>query len=304
MTNSSDWTRREFIAGIAGASGLAAATSRKLGYIDAHAHVWSGDTARWPRAAAVPGQKVEPTAFLPEELLGHGKPSGVTRVVLIQRGFHGNDNRYMFSVLQKQRDRFSAVARIDHLAPNAPATMKQLEQQGARGFRISPDGKPLTWLDSAGMDTLWRFAAERRLAICPLVDPNALPSIERMCARHPETTVVIDHLCRIGVSGSFEEADIRALCALGARKQVHVKVSGFHALGGKAPPYLDLRPLIRRVYDAYGASRLMWGTDAPSQVINGNSYQAAFALVNERLDFLSKSDRDWILRGTAERIFF
>jgi predicted TIM-barrel fold metal-dependent hydrolase len=124
-----------------------------------------------------------------------------------------------------------------------------------------------------------------------------------MCARHPETIVVIDHLARIGARGNFPKPEIEALCALAARPRVHVKVSAFHALGRKAPPYLDLAPLIRRVVADFGASRLMWGTDSPFAVANGNTYAAAFALIQDRLD-LSASDRNELLRHTAERIFF
>ncbi len=52
--------------------------------------------------------------------------------------------------------------------------------------------------------------------------------------------MVIDHLCRIGVSGTVAEPDVQALCAMAKHKNVTVKVSAFYALGQKKPPYLDL----------------------------------------------------------------
>jgi predicted TIM-barrel fold metal-dependent hydrolase len=155
------WTRRQFLASTPFATAAAKAASENDGYIDAHAHVWSADTQRWPRLPAAAGQNSGPAGFPPEVLLEHARRSGVTRVVLIQRGFYGNDNRYMLEVLRQRPGRFSAVARLDHLAPDAPAVMRRLEQAGVRGFRISPGGDPHGWLDSPAMDALWAFAANR-----------------------------------------------------------------------------------------------------------------------------------------------
>jgi hypothetical protein len=35
-----------------------------------------------------------------------------------------------------------------------------------------------------------------------------------------------------------------------------------------------------------------------------NTYQASIGLVRDRLDFLSKADREWLLAKTAEAVFF
>jgi predicted TIM-barrel fold metal-dependent hydrolase len=86
-------------------------------------------------------------------------------------------------------------------------------------------------------------------------------------------------------------------------KKVKVKVSAFYALGKKKPPHDDLAPMIRRLVDAYGADRLMWASDCPFQVDN-EEYEDSIALIRDRLDFLSASDKDWILRKTAEQTFF
>jgi hypothetical protein len=48
----------------------------------------------------------------------------------------------------------------------------------------------------------------------------------------------------------------------------------------------------------------MWASDCPFQVENGHTYRDSIELVRSRLDFLTASDRDWLLKGTAERVFF
>ncbi len=47
----------------------------------------------------------------------------------------------------------------------------------------------------------------------------------------------------------------------------------------------------------------MWASDCLFQIPNG-PYEDSIALVRDRLDFLSPEDREWILRGTAEAVFF
>jgi predicted TIM-barrel fold metal-dependent hydrolase len=84
---------------------------------------------------------------------------------------------------------------------------------------------------------------------------------------------------------------------------VYVKVSAFYALGAKRPPHDDLAPVIQRVYDAFGPSRLMWGSDCPFQTM-AESYEDSIALVRDRLAFLGPTDREWLLRRTAETVFF
>src|SRR6185369_2188204 len=125
----------------------------------------------------------------------------------------------------------------------------------------------------------------------------------RMCRRFPDTPVVIDHLCLVGASGEINPAEAQALCDMAKHKKVTVKVSAFYALGKKKPPYLDLGPLIKQVYDAYGPERLMWATDCPYQVVD-HTYQQSIDLIRHGLDFLKAEDKEWILRKTAERVFF
>ena len=83
-----------------------------------------------------------------------------------------------------------------------------------------------------------------------------------------------------------------------------MKVSAFYALGKKKAPYTDLGPMIRRLYEAFGPRRLMWASDCPYQVQGDHTYRDSIELVRSRLDFLSEDDREWLLRKTAERVFF
>lgn len=231
-------------------------------------------------------------------------PAGVSRVVLIQMSFYRYDNSYMVDCIRAYPGMFSGVGIVDASAPAPDQKMKELARHGVRGFRIVPGSSPEAWLDTDGMHTMWRAGAAARLAMCPLIGPDALAGIDRMCMKHPDTPVVIDHLARIGADGTVRDQDVKALCALARHRNVKVKLSAFYALGQKQAPYADLAPLIQRVHEAYGARRLMWASDCPFQVENGHRYAPSIALIREGLPFLSPEDRSWILGRTAASVFF
>jgi predicted TIM-barrel fold metal-dependent hydrolase len=281
--------------------------------IDAHVHVWTPDTDHYPLAAGFTKEEMKPPSFTPEQLFGHCRPSGVGRIVLIQMSFYGLDNSYMLDMMKLHQGTFRGVAVIDWNAPRPDDEMRKLAKLGVRGFRVYPgvwkDGRvekmPETrdWLAGEGFERMFRTAPETGQSICCLINPADLAALDAMCRRHPESPVVIDHLCRIGADGVIRDADVQSLCRMARHKSVRVKVSAFYALGQKKPSHDDLAPFIRRVFDAFGPERLMWASDCPFQVDN-ETYENSIALVRDRLDFLSAGDRDWLLRRTAERVFF
>jgi predicted TIM-barrel fold metal-dependent hydrolase len=174
-----------------------------------------------------------------------------------------------------------------------------------RGFRIHPGAQAVDrWISSLGMAAMWKIGAAERLAMCALINPEALPAIDRMCEKFPDTPVVIDHFARIGRDGTIRDSEVAQLCRLARHQQAHVKISAFYALGKKTSPYLDLAPMIRSLLNSFGPQRLMWATDCPFQVQAGHTYHDSIELVRTRLDFLSADDRQWLLRKAAERVFF
>jgi len=302
-------SRRSFLraaggAGLAAAAGCATADTRP-GHIDAHVHVWPTGTAKYPLAPHMTkGGCVD--SFTPEQLFAHCKPEGVTRIVLIQMSFFQFDNSYMLDAIANYPGVFSGVGIVNEHEAGVARRMKDLARRGVRGFRIhaGKEKDPGVWLGTPGMAEMWRAAADEGLSICPLISPDALPFIGKMCAKYPRTSVVIDHFARIGVTGSMARADLDPLLNLSKHPHVRVKASAFYVLGKRQPPYLDLGPMIRECRDAFGAQRLMWASDCPFQVGPGHTYHDSIALIRDRLDFLSREDKEWLLGRTAENVFW
>jgi len=316
-------TRRGLLqAGLVGAAGMAlgepsvnaAAAEKKdltkedltTGCIDAHSHIWTRDVKSYPLAKGQTVDDLDPPSFTAEELLKTAEKESVTRVVLIAHNrYYRWDNSYMTDSAKKYPGRFRVVGMVDDAKPNPDVAMRNLLKKRVTGFRITPRIRGRDkWLKTEGMQAMWKCAADTRQPMCCLINPQDLPDIDAMCRRYPDTPVVIDHLGRVGVSGTIDERDVQRLCRLARHQHVFVKVSAFYALGKKKPPYSDLMPLVRRVYDAFGPKRLMWASDSPYQLVGEHSYKASISLVRDKLDFLSKADREWLLRKTAEAVYF
>jgi len=311
--SSSASSRRSFLQAIAGAGVLGAAAHGAAvdaapgdGWVDAHSHIWTSDLGRYPLADGQPVGVLQPKDFTAEQLIELGGQSGVKRFVLIQhKPHHGLDNSYLLDAIARHPGVFSGVACVAAEGALPDRDMRRLGKSGMRGFRIRPgEGAADRWRDSPGIVAMWACAAETGLAICPLINPDFLPEVDAMCQRFPQAAVVIDHFARIGIDGTVRDDEVALLAGLARHPRVHVKVSAFYALGNKQPPHDELIPMIRRLFDAYGPQRLMWATDCPYQLTAPNSYASSIELVRDRIDFLTPADRSWLLRGTADTVFF
>jgi predicted TIM-barrel fold metal-dependent hydrolase len=294
-------------AGVAAVAGLkpVLGAEKITDVIDAHSHIWTRDIEKFPLAKTAKVADLDPASFTTAELLALVRPLGVNRVVLIQHHlFYGYDNTYMIDAARRHPGVFRVVGMVDELKPNVAERMRTLAKQQVSGFRITSWIRKEKWLTGPGMKSMWECAAATGQAICCLMDPPFLESLDKMCKRRPDTRVVVDHFARIGVDGKIRKADVDQLCELAKHRNTHVKISAYYALGAKKPPYDDLVPMIRRLLDAYGAERLMWASDSPYQLQDGNTYKASLDLIRSRLDFLSQAERLALLKGTAERVYF
>ena len=301
------------MAGLAGlprqSPGIAAEQTvdlEKHPYIDAHSHVWSPDTKRWPLAGNLTKADLAPPSFTPEELLKLAHEQRVGRVVLIQHHlYHGWDNTYLIDCAARFPGAFVVTGMIDDQhEKDIPAKMDELLKKRVKAFRITSWIYKDQWLASDGMETMWKHAAKTGQIMSCLIDAKDLVAVDAMCGKNPDTKVVIDHFARIGVDGTIRDEDVARLCGLARHKNVYPKLSAYYALGKKQAPYEDLVPMIRRVLDAYGPSRCMWASDAPYQTDKGHRYGDSIALIRDRIDFLSAGDKEQLLRKTAERVYF
>jgi predicted TIM-barrel fold metal-dependent hydrolase len=91
-------------------------------------------------------------------------------------------------------------------------------------------------------------------------------------------------------------ADLADLLALARHPNVAVKVSAVPRFSSHAYPYRNLHPYVRRIYDAFGPRRMLWGTDLSRL---RSSYRQAVTMFTEEMPFFSAADLEWIMGRSA-----
>jgi predicted TIM-barrel fold metal-dependent hydrolase len=273
------------------------------GYIDAHVHLWTDNFSKYPLASGFKPSDLAVRRFMPGDILAKARRNAVQRVVLVQMSYYAFDNSLMLDAISHDPSRFRGIAVIDIDQRDPAGIMRRLARSHVRGFRVVALEPAASPLNSPGLRKMFACGASDNLAICFLTSPEFLPGIGSLCAKFPDTPVVVDHMARIGINGTIRSGDVDALCRLAKYPRTMVKLSAFYALGRKRPPHDDLAPLLERLFNAFGPSRLMWASDSPFQLMR-ETYHDSIALVSERLPFLSNSDREELLCRCAERLFF
>ncbi|OLC17310.1 MAG: hypothetical protein AUH29_02385 [Candidatus Rokubacteria bacterium 13_1_40CM_69_27] len=267
--------------------------------IDAQIHVWSPDvsTRPWP-----PGRTrhAHGPALGAEQVLRVMDDAGVARAVLVPPSWPGDDNTDALAAARAWPDRFAVMGRFDPKAPGAEAQLaKWRDQPGMLGVRLTFH-LPLwaAWLTDGSLDWFWA-AAERASLPLMIFVPGQASAVGPIAARHPRLRLVLDHLARRGELKDDEAfGDLDEVLALARHPNVAMKVSALPCYSSEPYPFPKLTKHIRRVWEAFGPRRMLWGTDYSRLPV---PYRDAVRHVREGLDFLSKDDREWIMgRACAE----
>lgn len=287
--------------------------------VDAHVHVWTTDTARYPLAPGFDAGDLWRPSFTPEEHFQYSRAVGRARLNLVQMTWYGLDHRYILDLIAGDPETFTGTGIVPVLSdvslPRPDRAMRALAGRGIRAFRVRggrtarmPLGDVDRWLDHPGYELMFSAAADHNLALSFLMGVEDLPELDRMCTRFPEAPVILDHVCGIRIrDGVFPEEKLEALCQMARHRRVMVKLGPFQALGDGQAPYLELLPLIERVVNAFGAQRCLWESDSGGPVAMRDpqgDYAAAIALIRDHANFLSAQDKEHILVKTAEEFFF
>jgi predicted TIM-barrel fold metal-dependent hydrolase len=227
---------------------------------------------------------------------------GVEKTVVVHVIYYRWDCRYTADAVAAHRDRFAGVCRVDPQSPQAAADLRRWTAAGFHGVRLSPGAGPEgDWIgDRAQMDPIWRQAAELKVPMCVLCPVSRIPDVEQVIRRHDgQLDVCIDHMADCPID---QPDELKKLLALARYPRVFVKLSHLWSLSREAYPYRDTHDQVRRLYDAFGPQRLMWGTDWPA-VETFCGYGKALALYRDEIKFFNDDDRNWILGQTARKLW-
>lgn len=273
--------------------------------IDAHHHVW--DLAvrdqDWITGAEMAAIR---RSFSIDDLRPAARAEGVAATVLVQT-----------VTVDAETPELLAVAATD---PLVAGVVGWTDLTGAgvagrlAGLCASPGGAHLVgirhqvqsepdpeWLRRPAVLRGLRAVAAAGLCYDLVVLPHQLPAAIAAADAVPGLTLVLDHAGKPPVCGDLRAwtSDIRALAA---RPNTVCKLSG---LVTEAPPGTSSEAFARVadvVLDAFGASRVMFGSDWPVCLLRG-SYASVTALARTLTAGLSAGERAAVFGETAARTY-
>ncbi|MFD4673535.1 amidohydrolase family protein [Lentzea sp. NPDC058450] len=132
--------------------------------------------------------------------------------------------------------------------------------------------------------------------------PHQMPAARRTVAALPQVEFVVDHCSKPAVGADPGEwAEL--IRSLAAHENVTCKLSGLVTEADwKSWSVGELRPYFEVVLDAFGPSRLMFGSDWPVCLLAA-SYEEWLGAAQELVSELSAGEQDAIFSGTARRVY-
>lgn len=241
-----------------------------------------------------------------ESLLFQMDRHGVERAVLIQMNGE-SDNEYQFEVARRHPDRFLTVAWVDSDAADACDRLGRLADQGANGIRLSATAL------SRGSEkfAIWRTAANLGLPVScgGAAKDFASREFSDLVREFPRLTIVLEHLGGYNTPGKDSPEQREHVFQLALFRNIYIKVHGLGEFCARRMPVVHpfpfetpIPPLLDLAYRAFGADRIMWGSDYPP-VSAREGYGNALRLTLEQFASRSADDRALIFGQVALKVF-
>jgi L-fuconolactonase len=136
-----------------------------------------------------------------------------------------------------------------------------------------------------------------------LIFPKQLEAAIRLAENFPAQPFVLDHIAKPPIKVGIIEPWAKQLRRLAQLPNVHCKVSGMLTEADhQAWTPEQFRPYLDIVFEAFGPSRLMYGSDWPVCLFAG-SYEQAYRLVDDYTRGLTAAERAGLFGGNAAAFY-
>jgi L-fuconolactonase len=270
--------------------------------IDAQVHAYQRNHPARPWLAVLAG----PPEVTGDDMVAAMDSVGVDGALLVSPfTIYGYDASYVLGVHAAHPGRFGLIKPVD---PNDPGVADTIAEwaatEGTVAIRMLLNRGASEDPADPGINRVFAAAARHSLPVNVLAW-DRLEQARLLAARNPQTMLVIDHL---GLQQPFAPpppaepfADLPKVLALAAHDNVAVKISGACTLSHEPFPYKDIWDPLRRIFDAFGMKRCMWGTDWTRAVALLTYKEAVEAF--RVTDRLSEGDRAALMGETLARIY-
>jgi L-fuconolactonase len=273
--------------------------------VDAHQHFWNLERAPLPwmtDAHAAIRRTFEPSDL--EPLLARTR---VSTTVLVQAANTDPDTDAMFEHAARHDWIGGVIAWIDLCS--AERTEQRLDELARRpklrGFRhLIHDERDPHWILRDDVLASLELLEQRRLILeLPCVYPRHLGDVPELAASFPRLMIVIDHLGKPPLGRAELGPWSTAIRAAAAQPNVAAKISGLNTMLPSSDWRAgDLRDAVEIAVDAFGADRLLCGSDWPVALLNGD-YEKVWRETIRVIEDVAPQQAEDLLSGTASRLY-
>lgn len=277
-----------------------------LQIIDSHTHVISSDTDRYP-FAPVGGHQSDWSKARPVDhdgLIAAMDAAGIAQAVVVQAStVYGHDASYVVEAIKAHPSRFVGVFSIDAMADDAVEQMKRWLGDGLVGMRLFTTGTTMPgqahWLADPKCYPAWEYAQDNGVSVCLQMTMDGIVMLRTLLERFPRVNVLLDHLARPDLSKGAPYTYVTPLFDLAQFPGVHLKLTN-RTITAAAQGDSTLEAFIPYVLKAFGAERVLWGSNFPAAE---GALPDLLAEAKTGLAALSEADRAMIFAGAAARLY-
>ena len=243
-----------------------------------------------------------------KELLMEMDANGVDGALIVQPINHKFDHSYVTDAMKSNPGRLKGMLLHDPSLSEEEAveTLENLALTGFVGVRFNPylwpkvgDQKWAAMSDGPGL-AVYKRCAELHMPVGIMCFQGLdlhYDDILALLDKSPNTIMILDHFgfTSVGNDDNFEK-----LLEMSKFPQVYVKISALFRLGDEFPFDRVRRERFLPLLKAFGARRLMYGSDFPFVLEQREAY-GMVKLVSSWIE--EEEDRKLIMGGTAATLF-
>jgi L-fuconolactonase len=271
--------------------------------IDAHHHLWRYSKEEYGWIAANMARIARD--FLPQDLQKVLTSSGMQGSIAVQARQTLEETQSLLNFAQEFPIIRGVVGWAPIASPEFPQVLERFHHfEKLKGFRHvvqdEPDEAFLLRPDfNAGIALFKRYG----LVYDILIFERQLLAAISFVDRHPAQVFVLDHIAKPRIRDRLLEPWRTNIRELARRENVFCKLSGMvtEAHWAKWRP-ADLQLYFEVVLDAFGARRLLAGSDWPVCLLAA-TYQTWFSTLREFISRLSGAEQEMILGGVACEVY-
>lgn len=233
--------------------------------VDAHQHYWRPDRGDYGWLAQAPASLRR--SFLPDDLRAQRLAAGVYYSVLVQAAPSEHETRYLFELARTDPSVLGVVGWVDMAADDACSRIENLMRDGAgllRGIRpMAQDIADPQWLARPVLDRAFDCLQAHCLTFDALVTTTQLPALHQRLRRQRSLRAVLDHAAKPPIVDGDHGQWFSWIDELAQLPELHCKLSGLLTLLDAGTSETVIEPYVERLFESFGAGRLLWGSDWP-----------------------------------------